>query len=108
MFNSLKRQQRVRIPGGGTMSAKPVKSGRDESSIASSDEGELNAIANAVRKGQPIYFIQSAEGTTLDVTLSKTGALERVNSEQQRARAVRHRVKVFERLGSSTALMRVG
>jgi hypothetical protein len=101
MFNSLKKQQRVRLPNGGTILAKPVRSGRDEGSIASSEEGELNAISNAMRKGQPLYFVRTADGVTLDVLLTKTGALERRNSDQERARSMRHRVTVYERVGTA-------
>ena len=107
MYHSLKKQQRVRVPGGGTILAKPVKSGRNESSIASSDEGDLLAISNAVRKNQPLYFIRTDDGVTLDVMLSKTDALNYRNSARERISSMRNRIQIFERIGSTTPLMRI-
>lgn len=106
MYNSLKRQNRVLGPTRRTISCKPVKSGREES-IASSDEATLNAIANAVRKGQPIYFVRTADGVTLDVMLSKTDAIGYRDSARERIASMRSRIQVYERLGATTPLMRV-
>ena len=106
MFNSLKRQQRVRIPGGGTISAKALKSGRSENSIASSDEGDLIAISNAMRRGDPLYFVRTADGVTLDVLLSREGALKRRDSVIDRTYNGVARVHVYERYG--TALVSIG
>jgi hypothetical protein len=106
VYNSLKRQNRVRVTGQRrTMSAKPLKSGRDESSIASSDEADLIAISNAMRKGQPLYFIRTADGVTMDVMLSKTDALNYRDSARERIASMRSRIQVYERTG--TALNRV-
>lgn len=107
MFHSLKRQNCVRIPGGGTMLAKPIKSGRGESTIASSDEGDLIAISNAVRKNQPLYFVRTNDGVTLDVLLNKTDALNYRDSARERISSMRSRIQVFERIGSTTPLMRI-
>ena len=107
MYQSLKRQNRVRIPGGGTMSAKPIKSGRGESTIAASDEADLIAISNAMRKGQPLYFVRTNDGVTLDVMLSKTDALNYRDSARERISSMRNRIQVFERIGTTTPLMQI-
>lgn len=106
MYNSLKRQNRIHGPTRRTISMKPVSSGR-ESSIASSDEADLNAISNAMRKGQPLYFIRTDDGVTLDVMLSKTDALNYRESTRERVATMRSRIQVYERLGTTTPLMRV-
>lgn len=106
MYNSLKRQNRVRIPGGGTISAEALKSGRGESSIASSDEGDLIAISNAMRRGDPLYFVRTADGVTLDVLLSREGALKRRDSIIDRTHNGVARVRVYERY--HTALVPIG
>lgn len=106
MYNSLKRQNRIHGPTRRTISCKPVKSGRDES-LASTDEATLNAIANAMRKGQPLYFIRTADGVTLDVMLSKTDAINYRDSARERIASMRNRIQVFERQGTTTPLMRV-
>lgn len=106
MYNSLKRQNRIHGPTRRTISCKPVKSGREES-LPSTDEADLNAISNAVRKGQPLYFIRTADGVTLDVMLSKTDALNYRDSTRERIASMRSRIQVYERLGSTTPLMRV-
>jgi hypothetical protein len=102
MYHSLKRQQRVRIPGGGTMLAKPISSGR-ESPIAASEEADLVAISTAVRKGRSLFFVRTDDGVTLDVALTKQDALAYRESRQN----IVHRVSVYERIGSTTALKRV-
>jgi hypothetical protein len=106
MYNSLKRQNRVHGPTRRTISCKPLKSGRDES-LPASDEADLNAISNAVRKGQPIYFVRTADGVTMDVMLSKTDALNYRDSARERIASMRSRIQVFERIGSTTPLMRI-
>ena len=107
MFHSLKKQQRVHGPTRRTISAKPLKSGRGENTIASSDEGDLIAISNAVRKGQPLYFVRTNDGVTLDVMLSKTDALNYRDSARERISSMRNRIQIFERIGSTTPLMRI-
>lgn len=106
MYNSLKKQNRVHGPTRRTISCKPVKSGREES-LPSTDESVLNAISNAVRKGQPLYFIRTDDGVTLDVMLSKTDAVNYRDSARERIASMRNRIQVFERLGSTTPLMRI-
>lgn len=106
MYNSLKRQNRVHGPTRRTISCKPLKSGRDES-LPASDEADLNAISNAVRKGQPVYFVRTADGVTMDVMLSKTDALNYRDSARERIASMRNRIQVFERIGSTTPLMRI-
>ena len=106
MYNSLKRQNRVHGPTRRTISCKPLKSGRDES-LPASDEADLNAISNAVRKGQPVYFVRTADGITMDVMLSKTDALNYRDSARERIASMRSRIQVFERIGSTTPLMRI-
>ena len=106
MYNSLKRQNRVHGPTRRTISCKPLKSGRDES-LPASDEADLNAISNAVRKGQPVYFVRTADGVTMDVMLSKTDALNYRDSARERIASMRSRIQVFERIGSTTPLMRI-
>lgn len=106
MFNSLKRQNRVRVPGQRrTMSAKPVSSGRGESTIASSDEGDLKAISNAMRFGRPIYFVRSGIGTTLDVCLEANHAI-RVRDEM-RGRIINGRQDIQAYVRHSTPLIRL-
>lgn len=106
MFNSLKRQNRVRVPGQRrTMSAKPISSGRGESTIASSEEGELKAISNAMRFGRPIYLIRSDIGTTLDVCLEAQHAI-RVRDEM-RGRIINGRQGIQAYVRYSTALVRL-
>lgn len=107
MYQSLKKQQRVLGPTRRTISAKPLKSGRGESTIASSDEGDLIAISNAMRKNQPLYFVRTDDGVTLDVMLSKTDALNYRDSARERVSSMRSRIQIFERIGSTTPLMRI-
>lgn len=106
MYNVLKKQKRMLGPTRRTISCEPISSGR-EGTIASSDEGELNAIANAMRKGRPIYFVRTDDGVTLDVMLSKTDALNYRDSARERISSMRNRIQIFERIGSTTPLMRV-
>lgn len=107
MYNSLKRQQRVHGPTRRTISAKAIKSGRGESSIASTDEADLLAISTAVRKEQPIYFVRTDDGVTMDVMLSKTDALNYRDSARERISSMRDRIRVYERIGTMTPLVRV-
>jgi hypothetical protein len=105
MYRSMKKHNRFHLPGGGTMKATPLSSGR-ESSLPSTDEAELNAISTAQRKGKPLYFVRTDDGVTLDVLLSKTDALKRRDSAIHRTHNGLPRIKVYERVG--TNLMRVG
>lgn len=105
MYNVLKKQNRVHGPTRRTISAKPLKSGRGESTIAASDEADLIAISNAMRKGQPIYFVRSGDGTTLDVLLDKTIAIRTRDSFRDRIHNGRPNIHAYERVG--TALTRI-
>lgn len=100
MFNSLKKQQRVRVTGQRrTMSCKPVRSGRAETTIAASDEADLIALANAKRRGQPMYFIRTGYGVTLDVLLDKAVALRTRDVIQERIHNGRPNINAYERVG---------
>ena len=100
MFNSLKKQQRVRVTGQRrTMSCKPVRSGRAETTIAASDEADLNALANAKRRGQPMYFIRTGDGVTLDVLLDKAVALRTRDVIRDRIHNGRPNIHAYERVG---------
>lgn len=105
MYRSMKKHNRFHLPGGGTIKATPLSSGR-EGSLASTDEAELNAINTAQRKGKPLYFVRTDDGVTLDVLLSRTAALERRDSAINRTHNGRPRVKVYERIGLN--LMQIG
>ena len=106
MFNSLKKQQRVHVTGQRrTLSCKPVRSGRDESTIASSDEADLIALSNAKRRGQPMYFIRTGDGVTLDVLLDKAVALRTRDVIRERVHNGRPSIHAYERIG--TALIRL-
>lgn len=108
MFNSLKKQNRIKVAHQRrTIDCTPIRSGRGESSIASSEEADLIALTNAKRKGQPMYFIRTNDGVTLDVMLSKTDALNYRDSARERIASMRGRIQVFERLGGTTPLMRI-
>jgi hypothetical protein len=100
MFNSLKKQQRVRVSGQRrTMSCKPVRSGRAETTIAASDEGDLIALSNAKRRGQPMYFIRTGDGVTLDVLLDKAVALRTRDVIRERIHNGRPNINAYERVG---------
>ena len=100
MFNSLKKQQRVRVTGQRrTMSCKPVRSGRADTSIAASDEADLIALANAKRRGQPMYFIRTGDGVTLDVLLDKAVALRTRDVIRERIHNGRPNINAYERVG---------
>lgn len=101
MYNSLKKQKRVHGPTRRTICVKPLKSGRDESTIASSDEGDLIAISNAMRKGQPLYFVRSADGTTLDVILDRAVAIRTRDALRERYQNGRPNINVYERIGTA-------
>jgi hypothetical protein len=105
MYQSLKKQKRVHGPTRRTISAAPIKSGRGESTIASSDEGELLAISTAMRKGRPLYFIRTDDGVTLDVLLDKPAAIKRRDAIIDRQQNGPARVRLYER--KHTALVPV-
>jgi hypothetical protein len=106
MFNSLKKQERMFIPGTRqTICCQPIRSGRGETSIASSDEADLIAISNAKRRGQPLYFIRTSDGCTLDVVLDKAVALRTRDVIRDRIHGRPERVNAYERSG--TALTRI-
>jgi hypothetical protein len=102
VFKSLKRQNRVRVTGQRrTVSAAPIKSGRGEASIASSDEGEIEAIARATRRRAPIYFIRNNIGATLDVLTDKPKALRTRDEMRERHHNGRSDINVYERLATT-------
>jgi hypothetical protein len=105
MFNSLKGKNLVRVTGQRRcLKFTPAKSGRGES-LPSTDEGELNAISRAMRHGEPLYFIRSGDGTTLDVSLNKTNALQMRDAIRDRFHNGGPRIEAYERRG--TALVRL-
>lgn len=105
MFNNLKGKNLVRISGQRRcLKFKPAKSGREES-LPSTDEGELNAISRAVRHGEPLYFIRSSDGTTLDVSLNRTNALQMRDAIRDRIHSNSPRIDVYERF--TTPLIRL-
>jgi len=105
MFNSLKGKNLVRLTyQRRCMKFKPAKSGREES-LPSTDEGELNAITRAMRHGDPLFFIRTSDGSTLDVVLDRALAIrtrdhfrERINSNFPRVDAYERRATAFVRL----------
>lgn len=106
MFHSLKKQQRMHVPGQRrTISCKPIPSGRPDGSMATSEEADLIAISNAMRRRQPIYFIRSGDGVTLDVVLDKTTALRTRDAMRTRSHNGRLDINAYERIG--TALVRI-
>lgn len=100
MYNVLKKQKRMLGPTRRTISCKPISSGR-ESTIASSDEGELLAISNAMRKGWPLYFVRTADGTTLDVLLDRNAAIRTRDAAVERHQNGRPTIRVYERIGTA-------
>lgn len=105
MFNNLKGKNLVRLPyQRRCLKFKPAKSGRDES-LPSTDEGELNAITRAVRHGEPLYFIRTSDGSTLDVSLNQKNALQMRDAVRTRFHNCGPRVDVYER--RATALIRL-
>lgn len=101
MYHSLKRQKRMRVDGQRrTLAIVPVKSGRGESTIASSEEGELNAIANAMKFGRPIYFVRNGCGTTLDVCLEKNHALRVRDEMRDRVHNGKPHIDAYERMAN--------
>ena len=105
MFNSLKKQNRMRGPTRRSIDCTPVRSGRGESTIASSEEADLIAISNAKRRGQPLYFIRTGDGVTLDVVLDKAVALRTRDVTRERIHNGRPSINAYERIG--TALTRI-
>jgi hypothetical protein len=104
MYNSLKKQQRVRMTNQRrTLSCKPIRSGRADTSIAASDEADLNALANAKRRGQPMYFIRTGDGVTLDVVLDKTTALRTRDECRGRIQNGNPHINAYERIGGILA-----
>lgn len=105
MFNSLKGKNLVRVNGQRRcLKFKPAKSGREDS-LPSTDEGELNAITRAMKYGQPLFFIRSSDGTTLDVVLDKAVALRERDLIRDRIHSNSPRIDAYER--RATALMRL-
>ena len=105
MYDSLKGKNLVQVPGQRRcLKFKPAKSGREES-LPSTDEGELNAISRAMRHGEPLYFIRSSDGSTLDVSLNRTNALQMRDAIRSRFHNCGPRVDVYER--HATALTRL-
>lgn len=101
MYNSLKGKNLIRVPGQHRcMKFEPVSSGR-ESTIASSEESELNAIANAKRKGLPLYFIRSSYGTTLDVLLDRPTAIRTRDEMRDRIHNGRPNIQAYEQVGQT-------
>ena len=100
MFNSLKKQQRMHVTGQRrTISCKPVRSGRADTSIAASDEADLIALSNAKRRGQPMYFIRTGDGVTLDVLLDRATTLRTRDVIRNRIHNGRPNVNAYERIG---------
>ncbi len=100
MFNSLKKQQRMHVTGQRrTISCKPVRSGRADTSIAASDEADLTALFNAKHRGQPMYFIRTGDGVTLDVLLDKTVALRTRDVIRERIQNGTPNINAYERIG---------
>lgn len=105
MFNSLKGKNLVRVSGQRRcLKFVPAKSGRSES-LPSTDEGELNAISRAMRHGEPLYFIRSSDGTTLDVSLDRNNAIKMRDAIRERIHSNSPRVDAYER--RATALIRL-
>lgn len=106
MYNSLKGKNLVHVTGQRRcLKFTPVSSGRGESTIASSDEADLIAISNAKRKGQPLYFIRTGDGVTLDVLLDKAVALRTRDVIRERIHNGRPNINAYERVG--TVLTRI-
>lgn len=105
MYNSLKGKNLVRV-GGQRRCLKfvPAQSGRKDS-LPSTDEGELNAITRAVKHGEPLFFIRSSDGTTLDVVLDKTVALRERDLIRDRIHSNSPQIDAYER--RATALIRL-
>lgn len=105
MYNNLKGKNLVRITGQRRcLKFKPAKSGREES-LPSTDEGELNAISRAMRHGEPLFFIRSSDGSTLDVSLDRNNALKMRDAIRDRFHNCGPRVDVYER--RATAMQRL-
>ena len=101
MYNSLKKQQRMRIAGHRrTVCCKPLHSGRSDASIASSEEADLIAISTAMRKGRPIYLIRSGDGTTLDVVLDRAMAIRTRDHFRERIHNGRPNIQAYERIST--------
>lgn len=105
MYNSIKGKNLIRVNGQRRcLKFVPAKSGRNES-LPSTDEGELNAISRAMRHGEPLYFIRSSDGTTLDVSLNKTNALQMRDAIRDRIHSNSPQIDAYER--RATALIRM-
>jgi len=106
MFQSLKKQQRMFVPGQRrTISCKPIRSGRGETTIAASEDAELNALHNAMKKGMTFYFIRTGDGVTLDVLVDRAAALRVRDNIRDRIHNGRPNIHAYERIG--TALNRI-
>ena len=105
MYNNLKGKNLVRVTGQRRcLKFKPARSGREES-LPSTDEGELNAISRAMRHGEPLFFVRSSDGATLDVSLDRNNALKMRDAIRDRIHSNSPRIDVYER--HATALMRL-
>jgi hypothetical protein len=105
VYNNLKGKNLVRLTyQRRCLKFKPAKSGREES-LPSTDEGELNAITRAVRHGDPLFFIRTGDGVTLDVHLNRTNALQMRDAIRTRFHNGGPRIDVYER--HATALIRL-
>ena len=96
MYSVLKRQNRMLLPNGKTISTKPHESER--SSPPETDEGTLLAIGAAMRKNRSLYIVRTPCGTTLDIALDRNAALKRTD----------HGAQVYERKGTSSVMTRIG
>ena len=68
--------------------------------IPQSDPADLEAIQAAIRRGQPLYFVQSASGTTLDVLTDESQAIKQWHNYADRVSDGFLNVKLFKRVGT--------
>jgi len=80
------------------MLATPIVSGRNNEPAAS-EEAELLAITNHVRRGGTLYFIRTSIGTTLDVLFERNAAIKRRDAIRDRVHNNGPRVDAYERIG---------
>jgi hypothetical protein len=74
MYSNLKGKNLVMLPNGKTMAFKPARAGRD--GPPASEEKALLPIEAAMRRHEPIYFIQHVNGSVYDVQTNKINALK--------------------------------
>lgn len=98
MYNSLKKQKRMRGHTRRSVCCKPLLN--KHSDLPSTDDVELAYIERAVKNQEPLYFIQHINGSTLDVSPDPARAINmREAIESRISQDDLRRVNLFKRVG---------